>query len=301
MRLSKSLIQAIFFGNFFYGICAVFLSMEACLQQSYPLNNLLYYLCLFAATTVYYNKAYITEAAADSSNIRSLWYARYHKRIIKIQAFLSSIIVFSAFFLARGLWLNIWMMPILQWGVLLIFPMVAAMYYGMILPRYNLRNVGWIKPFVIGFVWAGSVNIYPILFQCIKNNQQFSLHLFGILLFIKNMMFITVLCIMFDIKDYATDHNQQLKTFVVRVGLRKTIFYIMLPLCMIGFGTFMLFTVSHHFPGLWIILNAVPFVLLITVAYSMCRRKRILYYLAIIDGLMLVKAICGIFAVLLIK
>ena len=150
------------------------------------------------------------------------------------------------------------------------------------------------KPFVIGFVWGGTVTIYPLLFHAIENNETYGITLFGFLLFVKNFMFITVLCIMFDIKDFAYDYNQQLKTFVVRVGLRKTIYYIMIPLCIIGLGTFLVFTISHHFRVIRIVINTIPFILLITVAWSMYRRKSILYYLAIIDGLMLVKALCGI-------
>lgn len=301
MRFSKSFIQTIFFGNFFYGICAVALSVEASVQQSYPLNTLLYYVFLFASTTAYYNKAYISETTADTKNKRSLWYLTHRENIITTQALLTLIIIISVFFLAKGIWLNLLHMPFVQWLLLLIFPFVAAMYYGIISPKYNLRNTGWMKPFVIGFVWAGVVNIYPILFRSIKYNQSYDINFFGVVLFIKNFMYITVLCIMFDIKDYASDHNQQLKTFVVRVGLRKTIFYIMLPLCIIGFGTFLVYTVSHHFPAIRIIINSLPFILLIIVAYSMYRRKSILYYLAIIDGLMLVKAICGITGMLFIK
>lgn len=106
-------------------------------------------------------------------------------------------------------------------------------------------------------------------------------------------MFVTVLCIMFDIKDYAVDHNLQIKTFVVTRGLRYTIFYILLPLCFLGLGSFIIYGITRNFHQMKILLNTIPFILLISVAYSMHRRKPLLYYLAIIDGLMLVKAICG--------
>ena len=183
----------------------------------------------------------------------------------------------------------------------LIFPTVAAFYYGLenkLLGKFNLRNTGWLKPFVIGFVWGGLVTVYPVLFHAIEKNIHFEIKLRGCLLFIKNFMFITVLCIMFDIKDYAADHNQQLKTFVVAVGLRKTIFFIIIPLCIIGFGTFLIYATSQGFSFMKIFLNAIPFILLLIVAYSLHQRKSIMYYLAIIDGLMLVKAICGTIAMI---
>ena len=114
-------------------------------------------------------------------------------------------------------------------------------------------------------------------------------------------MYISLLAILFDIKDYAADHNKQLKTFVVQMGLRKTIFYIIIPLTIAGFLSLIAFAYSLHFPLLRIIINSIPFILLILVAWSLQRRKSILYYLVVIDGLMLVKALCGITASLLVK
>jgi 4-hydroxybenzoate polyprenyltransferase len=178
---------------------------------------------------------------------------------------------------------------------------MAALYYGINLPilaTKNLRQLGWLKPFVIGFVWAAMVTAYPIIYNNIIHNTTYYINLLSTLFFIKNFMFVTVLCIMFDIKDYAADHNQQLKTFVVRVGLRKTIFYIIIPLSIIGLSTFILFSTLSQFPLLRILINTIPFLLLISVAYSLHRRKSILYYLAIIDGLLLIKSICGITAML---
>ena len=217
--------------------------------------------------------------------------------MIRSQFLLSVIMIIAVFFICKEIWQQILQLSFELWILMLIFPFTAFLYYGIEFLQYkkhSLRSNGWLKPFVIGFVWAGSVNIYPILFHSLETHEPFGITFFGVLLFVKNFMFITVLCIMFDIKDYGADYNQQLKTFVVRVGLRKTIFYIMLPLCTVGFGTFLTFAFIRQIPTIRIILNGIPFILLITVAWSMYRRKSILYYLAIIDGLMLIKAICGI-------
>jgi hypothetical protein len=54
---------------------------------------------------------------------------------------------------------------------------------------------------------------------------------------------------MFDIKDYAADHNHQLKTFVVRYGLRKTIFYILIPLTLVSAGHIYPVCCITRFPG----------------------------------------------------
>ncbi len=298
-------IRAILFGNYFYGCCAVALSVEATLQQQYPLNPPQYYLLLFCVTVVYYTHAYIAEPAqSDGANKRTAWYSRHRRFVRYSQLSLTVIALVSAAALLVPLWQNILQMQVHQWIILLIFPLVAGLYYGSVLPgsgAYNLRKLGWIKPFVIGFVWAGAVTWHPVIFHDLQNNLHSNPGLVGFLLFIKNFMFITMLCIMFDIKDYAADHNQHLKTLVVQLGLRHTLFYVLIPLTAVGLGTFVLYGVLRHFPVLRILINTIPFVLLIIVAYSLHRRKSILYYLAIIDGLMLVKAVCGTIGITLIK
>jgi 4-hydroxybenzoate polyprenyltransferase len=273
------------------------LSAEAAVQQLVPLNTWIYYVFVFSGTVVYYTEAYMFITVAEPHNKRSMWYLKHLQRIKVSQLLLTIVFGISGMALLYFLFPNIRFMNLAEVLSILLFPATAALYYGLGLPsksRFTLRNKGWLKPFVIGFVWSGLVTVYPVMFQNIINGISFQITFFGTLLFVKNFMYITVLCIMFDIKDYAADHNKDLKTFVVRVGLRKTIFYVLLPLSIIGLTTFLVYAVSLHFPVFRIAINTIPFILLLTAAYSMHKRKSILYYLAIIDGLMLVKACCGI-------
>ncbi|WP_317899915.1 hypothetical protein [Aurantibacillus circumpalustris] len=300
-RLSTNkYIKLFFFGNYFYAVCAVALSIEASLQQHYPLNNLLYYILAFSSTIVFYTNAYIlTEVSDDIANIRSMWYAR-NKKFMQI----NQVFFFLITLLCAGLFLirnfeNFLVMNSVEWFLLFIFPISSGLYYGVdnkVLGKRNLRNVGWLKPFIIGFTWAGLVNIYPVLYSCIEDGTHFHPTFVGAFLFLKNFMFITILCILFDIKDYAMDYNAQLKTLVVKLGLRRTIFYFIIPLCFVGLGSFLIYAFLLHFSILKMLINTIPFVLIITVAYSMHSRRSIFYYLIIIDGLMLVKALCGITA-----
>jgi 4-hydroxybenzoate polyprenyltransferase len=303
--LFKKLRSTFFYGNYFYGICTLALTVEASFQQQVHLNSLVFYLFLFIATVVYYTHAYIGVTVSDRFyNKRSAWYTQHKKNIrIKQVTFVIAGCVTIIYFLQKNL-KEVLHLSFQQWILLFVFPFTAVLYYGIVLsPRLklNLRRSGWLKPFVVGFVWAGVVTLYPVIFHQIETGTHTIISLFGGWLFLKNWMFITVLCIMFDIKDYAADHNHQLKTFVVQVGLRKTIFYIIIPLSLIGLASFILFAWANHFPLLRILINLIPFLLLIIVAYSLHQRKSILYYLAVIDGLMLVKAVCGVLGVLLIK
>jgi Ca2+/Na+ antiporter len=297
----KPILHSFFFGNYFYGICAVALSIEATLQQRVPLNGVLYYVLIFLLTVIYYTKAYVSDTPAERHDPRTSWYVKNSREIYYSQVgfvMLSLVILIIMTIQNAGAIRHI---TALQITLITLFPAIAGFYYGIenrFIPGFNLRNIGWMKPFVIGFVWAGFVTVYPIIYYAVVHRQVYQPDLIGSLLFLKNFMYITVLCIMFDIKDYATDSNQELKTFVVRAGLRATIFRIIIPLCILGLGSFLIFAIVREFSFFKILLNCIPFVLMVMLAYSLQRRRSILFYLVLIDGLMLVKAICGSIAVM---
>ncbi len=297
----KQILQFIFFGNIFYGICAFVLAVEAGLQQYYPVNEGLFYLLACTVTILYYNFAYLTEKSPFLANPRALWYERNHIWLKIFQTGLSAIFIISLSFFVFRHGQQMLNQPVIVWCALMLFPLVAVFYYGIdhrMMKRIALRNIGWLKPFIIGFSWAGLVTVFPVFYYCIVEDIQFKPTLILTILFIKNFMFISLLCILFDIKDYATDYNLQLKTFVVNIGLRRTIFFVIIPLAVAGLGSFVMYGYLHHFPVQRISMNMVPFLLLIAVAYSLQKRRSIFYYLIIIDGLMLVKAVCGIAAMI---
>ncbi|HXL56747.1 MAG TPA: hypothetical protein VN958_10845 [Chitinophagaceae bacterium] len=307
----KKLAHFIFFGNYFYGCCSVALAIEANLQQNLPLNSLCFYLLLFCCTVLFYTYAYIQEKNAAFVprknemyiNKRSKWYYNNRMLIKNTQCILIFIcLAFGLYFLIRY-YNRLLLITSLQAAALAAIGFVALSYYGITIGsvKINARKTGWLKPFVIGFVWATEVTFIPILWYQVEQGLSYNFSSINLWFFIKNFMYISLLAILFDIKDYVADHNRRLKTFVVSVGLRKTIFSIIIPLTILGFLALIAFAVLLHFPALRIVINSIPFVLLIIVAWSMQRPKFILYYLVVIDGLMLVKALCGISAYLLVK
>ncbi len=285
----KKIIQYLLFGNYFYGLCALALTFEATLQQKLHFLNPLYYVLIFLGSVFYYNKAYIHLNDPLSHNPRTKWYYQNANKLNIIQGILFVVLI------ALGI---IYLMQLLEFNsdtsiliskfsLLLLFPLSGFLYY------LNLRSIGWLKPILIGFTWAGLVTFFPLVFDSIENNTTLKINLINVLLFIKNMMFILVLCVLFDIKDYAADYNKSVKTFVVKYGLRNTIFMICLPLSLLGLGTFIAFGLFNDFPAMKIVFNTIPFIFLFIVAYSLKNRRSIFYYLFIIDGLMILKAICG--------
>jgi len=296
-------IRFIFFGNYFIGLLAVALTIESTLQLRIPFNSFSYYALLFVAPIVYYTYAYMGATNSHAQNPRTQWYAK-HKNFIKwSQLLLSTLTVLLVLYLTIANYQGIFHLPLKYWLIVLSMLGMAVLYYGLVPVFFfnlNLRNTGWLKPFIIGFVWATTANLLPIIILKIESGVDVPESTLWGFLFVKNWMFCTVNAIMFDMKDYAIDSNRQLKTFVVRIGLKKTIFYVLLPLLFTGMLSLLLFFSLNHFPLQRILLNLLPFLLTAVVAYSMNKRKNIFYYLIVIDGLILVKALCGIGGMLLI-
>jgi hypothetical protein len=298
------IIKSFFFSNYFYGFCVLALSIEASLQQGFALNDPAYYWLVFTGTIVYYTSAYTHDHSYAQQNQRNRWFLHHQKWV-----FFSQWILTILFLAASGIFINHNFQALVQisWQeifLLLVFPLIALAYDSSIrfpIDQFKLRKIGWLKPFVIGFVWCGVVTVYPLVFSKMEQGLHYHPKLINWLFVLKNGIFISILCILFDIKDYAADHNSRLKTFVVQYGLRKTLFKIIFPLVFASFFFFLLFALYRHLPLIIILINSIPFVLLIIVSWSMQRRKSILYYLAIIDGLMFVKAACGIIGSLLLK
>jgi hypothetical protein len=285
------------FSNSLYGLAAVLLAIEHNLLCGLPLNNPLFYIILFCGTTAFYLYSYQYDQHPHKGNRRAKWISQHAASLLVFRNVLTLVT------LTGGIWYFI-SLPTVPLALLVkkllllsIFPLLGLLYYGISFPgllKLKLRQFGWFKPFTIGSVWAGCVSVMPwILVQW----EQYPLHEGAIwhgFLWLHNWMFITVLCILFDIKDYAADHNQQLKTFVVRVGLRKVIFSIVWPLVLLGSVTFFAFMLLRNFSTTAIVLNILPMLMLLLVAQSMQQRRSIEYFLLVIDGLMVVKSVLGI-------
>lgn len=186
-----------------------------------------------------------------------------------------------------------------EWFLILVFPVLAFFYYGIEIKsfgHFDLRKVGWLKPLLIGFSWAGAVTYFPFIVDKIESGVIYPTENHLLILFLKNFLFITLLGILFDIKDYAMDYNAQIKTVVIRLGLRRTLFYFIIPLCLLGIAACFAEASLYQFTRVQSALSILPFALIIPVTYHVSSRRSIFYYLIIIDGLMMLKALCGMTA-----
>ena len=274
-------------------------------QLGLPLNETVYYIGLFLAPVIYYTYAY--KSINDSTpiaNQRTRWF-RENKKLVhwsQVGMILLCIGIFS--FLIFKHFNEIIRLPLIYYSIGFGVLFVGIFYYGLISKKlfgFNLRNSGWTKAFIIGFVWACCANIFPLIMLRIETGQDYFHTDLWVWLFIKNWLFCTVNAIMFDIKDYPSDSNLYLRTFVVSFGLRRTIYFIIVPLLIAGLISFCIFALIKEFSIIQFSFNLIPFLLTLAIAFSMLRRHSIFYYLIVIDGVILVKALCGILGVLLTR
>ena len=295
-------VSYFFFSNIFLGISAIALCIETNLLTNLSLNYFPFYIITFLGTSIYYTIIYVRNVQAKYHNERTLWYRRNLKYILKTLKFIVATAIFFVIVLLIRNRHSLLSLTAEQWLLLILFPLLAVWYTISpgIFPLKNIREIGIIKPFIIGLTWSGFVTFYPVFIWQIQKGLPGTPTLFpSIFLWLQNFLFISILAIIFDIKDYRNDLLHYLKTFPVILGIKKTLFCIALPLLVLNIFAFAAFQLQHHSSMMQTILQAIPYVFLTLIIFKHNKPKKLLYYLAGIDGLLLLKAICGITSIII--
>jgi len=298
--LRRYLIEVIFYGNFFYAICAVVLCVETNLLHNLSLDVFPFYLLIFFCTWIYYTMIYVRSVDTKNYDERTLWYRNnlnVIKRLLKIT--LAVVATFILYLLIKKLDAFYWFTAF-QWLLIFAFPLVAALYTFKFPFFYfrKIRQIGWLKPFIVGFTWSGWVTVYPLLvWQVQRGDATYSPVIPSGLFWLQNFLFISILAIIFDIKDYRTDLQLRLNTYPAKLGIRNTFRYVIYPVTILNIIVFFLFQRQGNFLPVQTVIQIIPYLLLIWVILTHRKPRKVLYYLVAIDGLMFLKAICGIISI----
>ena len=300
----NKIIRVFFYGNIFLGVCAAALCIETNLLFDIPLNSFSFYLFIFFCTWLYYTLIYVRSVGAKSYNDRTIWYRNNFiviKKICKISVIITAAI--AVFLLIENIG-TFFSLSFLQVTLCATFPVIAGWY--TFSPAFfhikKIRHTGWIKPFIVGLTWAGMVTVYPLfIYQAQIRNASEVEGVSFILLFLLNFLFFSVNAIIFDIKDYRTDSFHRLKTYPVILGVRNTFRFIIFPGVILDFIAFFLFEQHQHFSLLQTFIQLVPHLLLIYIILIHRQQRSVLYYLAAVDGLVFLKAFCGITSIIFLK
>lgn len=270
--ISNPIIKTLVYANVFIAICAlaqVFLTYHL---FSIPFNfaNNSYLLFILLSTYLQYNvqRGYMI----NQNNVheeRSQWLIK-HKKVLLISVGLSLLIVL---FLCNNLsWTSI--------GIMIGAEVVSTLYY---LQPFNLRRHGYIKPFLISSVWAISCSLVPLIEnKLVTENSMFYVA--------SQFCFISVLCLLFDIKDGESDYLSGVNTYVNKFGVKITK-AICLIFVFLGFTCFYLFNHEAHFLITSIILRLF---IIATVLFTN-EKKHSFYFYLWVDGLLLLQTILFLF------
>jgi 4-hydroxybenzoate polyprenyltransferase len=237
-------------------------------------------------------------------NERTLWYRNNLTRIKAVYKI--TIIVALAFFVIFTFRNRYTLLSLTPYQIFLIiaFPAAAA-WYRFAPPFFRLKKIrqtGWIKPFIIGLTWMGCVTIYPLLTRHLQTGELKPASVIPtVLLCILNFLFFFINAVIFDIKDVQIDRYHHLRTFPVILGIKNTFRFIILPAAVLYAGTFLMFQQQQHFTALQTTIQLIPYLLLVYTIFTYKQSRNVLYYLVAVDGLVFVKAVCGITSILFLK
>jgi len=145
--------------------------------------------------------------------------ARFHHR--SLANWLKVIQLFSLFCFLLMLWFALQLaFQTLLW--ICVFALVTFLYAVPFLPRHlfmdherNLRNIGGIKVYVIGVVWAGVTVLLPVL----NDGTAFTLDVW--LTAFQRFLLVMLLMLPFEIRDLQYD-SLRLATIPQKIGIKNT-------------------------------------------------------------------------------
>lgn len=300
-KVISRFIVNIFFSNFFLILLSIALNIETNIKIGLPFNSIAYYTFISTITVLFYLYAYrIPKSLKSSSNPRTQFYITHRKSVRIYTAILAVIALISGIILAINCLPNYEILT-WKWLTVLFFTTILSFGYYDFKLGISLRKTMLLKPFLIGWTWAITTVFLPVLFLMLKNETHYVIDAKFYFLFSQTFMYCVVIAILFDLKDYEDDSNRNLKTFVVKYGYHFTLNRIILPLIFLGFLSFVIFGICYGLPLHRILFMLIPIVFLAIFAFKLNRPKAILYYLIAIDGMILLKAICGILSVILFE
>lgn len=159
-------------------------------------------LFIFLSTYLQYNmqRGYMISQNNLYSD-RSQWLMKYKKPML-YSVFISLGVVL---FLCNNLsWTSI--------GIMVVAEVISTLYF---LPPVNLRKYGYIKPIIIAIVWVVSTTVVPLIEYKLSLQTHYAF-------IISQFLFLTVLCMVFDIKDAADDYLNSVNTYANRFGIKTT-------------------------------------------------------------------------------
>ena len=151
----------------------------------------------------------------------------------------------------------------------------------------------------LSFIWSFTTVVLPVLMHPSSTSLSAD-NIYVIILFIHRFLFIATLSLLFNINDYEEDKKDDIKTIAVLIGPLKSLRYGKWLMTVLNVATaFLLLYYFKLFKPVYIVALSLPVVLLFLLYQRFSALKDEAIFAIRYDGLMIVKALLLIFALLI--
>lgn len=264
------LAEWLIFSAAWIAACAVALCVESTLILQTPMPSWQVLLFVGTSTFCHYNLHYHYRDRYEALSRRDRW-SRSH------QSWFFPAIVASGLVSLLCL-LRFTTLEMLAVAVMVV---MSLLYSLPLLPRgFRLKQLGVLKPIILALVWTvmtvwlPSHQADPVLLSLVLGRR---------------FVFMLILCLAFDVRDQGKDEIQGIRTVPVRWGVPFT--YRLIDLLLLFFSVFALLVEwKLNRPLMLFALWASALLTKLAIRATTTRRSE-LYYLGILDGMMIVQAL----------
>lgn len=275
----------IIYGNFFIALCATAQTLQTVKLRHYSIDGNPHLIFVFAATFFLYNIHKILTFRFRKEDFDNITPAtqRTETRFLRAKSFETplSILTFTAGMVSLECYLRFYIDT--QW--LVVGAGAVCLFY--IMPLLNgkrLRDIPYIKVFMIAGVWTFVTVVFPLKAFA---KEWYSCDTF---LIVEKLAFILALTLPFDIRDMSWDAQTKVKTIPLSIGIVNSK-WLSLALLILSF----IMSILIFMMGVYTIKTLIAIGISVTISawvvYQAHESKSDYFYYFLLDGMMLLQSI----------
>ena len=276
MKLGNTIIHT----NILLSVAAVLLTVSAQIQLGLKPQWQPYLFLIFLATLFEYNRHYLIKSLIkkEGLNLENHFWVRQNLKWIYLLVF----VLVAGFIMAVIFTKTEVLVTLLLFGILTFFysvPVLGSKKY-----LFKLREIPFLKIFLISSVWSASTIILPVIQA---DGEIFSTQV--LLLFTERFLFIFAIAIQFDIRDMQADQDAGLKTIPLLISRNKALVLSHLSLLFSFIISFFHYRIQNE----WFVFEALTISILTTYLLVKIQffRNRIRYFYQILDATLLLQGL----------
>ncbi len=284
MKYLVRIFDFIIYGNFFIALCATAQTLQTVKLRHYSIDGNPHLIFVFAATFLLYNIHKILTFRFRKEDFDNITPAtqRTITRFLKAKFFETplSILTFTAGMVSLECYLRFYIDT--QW--LVVGAGAMCLFYIMpILNGKRLRDIPYIKVFMIAGVWAFVTVIFPLKAFA---KEWYSCDTF---LIFEKLAFILALTLPFDIRDISWDTRTKVKTIPLSIGVINSK-RLSLALLIVSFTISALIFMMGVYTIKTLIAIGISLAISAWVIYQADESKNDYFYYFVLDGMLLLQS-----------